>query len=93
MTEKQRRYKFGDYILRERKGRYYVYKLEGTNGDVRETYVGPLIDVVETYLKLKSEAGVLGGVPLTGPGGFEPPTTGSAGRHSVLAKLRAHYRL
>ncbi|WP_282958780.1 putative integrase [Acidianus ambivalens] len=28
MTEKQRRYKFGDYILRERKGRYYVYKLE-----------------------------------------------------------------
>ena len=96
MTEKQRRYKFGDYILRERKGRYYVYKLEGANGDVRETYVGPLIDVVETYLKLKLEAGVLGGIPLTptaGPGGFEPPTTGSAGRHSVLAKLRAHYRL
>lgn len=89
MTEKQRRYKFGDYILRERKGRYYVYKLEGTNGDVRETYVGPLIDVVETYIKLKLEAGVLGGVPLTGPGGFEPPTTGSEGRHSVLAKLRA----
>jgi len=25
------------------------------------------------------EAGVLGGVPLTGPGGFEPPTTGSGG--------------
>ncbi|MCG2908540.1 MAG: putative integrase, partial [Sulfolobales archaeon] len=36
------RYKFGDYILRERKGRYYVYKLEGANGVVRETYVGPL---------------------------------------------------
>ena len=92
MTEKQRRYKFGDVILRERKGRYYVYTLERANGDVRETYVGPLTDVVETYLKLKSEAGVLGGVPLTptaGPGGFEPPTTGSEGRHSVLAKLRA----
>ncbi|MCI4456273.1 MAG: putative integrase, partial [Sulfolobus sp.] len=28
MTEKQRRYKFGDFILRERKGRYYVYMLE-----------------------------------------------------------------
>lgn len=60
--------------------------------DVRETYVGPLTDVIETYIKLKLEAGVLGGVPLTptaGPGGFEPPTTGSGGRHSVLAKLRA----
>jgi len=79
LTEKQRRYKFGDIILRERKGRYYVYMLEGANGDVRETYVGPLTDVVETYLKLKLEAGVLGGVPLTGPGGFEPPTTGSGG--------------
>ena len=76
--------------MRERKGRYYVYTLERANGDVRETYVGPLIDVVETYLKLKDS---IGGVPLTGPGGFEPPTTGSAGRHSVLAKLRAHYRL
>ena len=57
------RYKFGDYILRERKGRYYVYKLEGTNGDVRERYVGPLIDVVETCLKLELEAGVLGVSP------------------------------
>ena len=48
------RNKFGGYILRERKGQYYVYKLD---------YVGPLIDVVETYLKLKLEAGVLGGAP------------------------------
>ena len=87
------RYKFGDIILRERKGRYYVYKLEGANGDVRETYVGPLIDVVETYLKLKNSIGGVGVPPTAGPGGFEPPTTGSAGRHSVLAKLRAHYRL
>ena len=67
------RYKFGGYILRERKGRYYVYKLEGANGDVRETYVGPLIDVVETYLKLKLEAGVLGGCPPNGPGGIRTP--------------------
>jgi len=53
MTEKQRRYKFGDYILRERKGRYYVYKLENVNGEIKERYVGSLIDVVESYLKLK----------------------------------------
>ena len=33
------------------------------DGDVWERYVGPLIDVVETYLKLKSEAGVLGVTP------------------------------
>jgi len=30
------------------------------DSDVRERYVGPLIDVAETYLKLKVEAGVLG---------------------------------
>jgi len=60
------RYKFGDYILRERKGRYYVYKLEGANGDVRETYVGPLIDVVETYLKLKDSIGGVGVPPQRG---------------------------
>ncbi|MCG2871829.1 MAG: putative integrase [Sulfolobales archaeon] len=33
------------------------------NGDVRKRYVGPLIDVAETYLKLKSETGVLGVTP------------------------------
>ena len=61
MGEKQSRYKFGDYILRERKGRYYVYKLEYENGDVKETYVGSLTDVVESYLKLKENSiGVLG---------------------------------
>ena len=84
MTEKQRRYKFGDYILRERKGRYYVYKLETVNGEVKERYVGPLIDVVETYEKMK--LGVLGGVPLMGvpptvrPPGFEPGITGLEGQ-------------
>ena len=87
MGEKQRRYKFGDYILRERKGRYYVYKLENVNGEVKERYVGPLADVVETYEKLK--LGVLGGTPLSGgvgvsptvrPPGFEPGTSAVAGR-------------
>ncbi len=62
MREKQRRYKFGDYILRERKGRYYVYKLEYEDGNAKERYIGPLADVVQTYEKLKS--GVLGGTPL-----------------------------
>ena len=61
MTEKQRRYKFGDYILRERKGRYYVYKLENVNSEVKERYVGSLIDVVESYEKMK--LGVLWGTP------------------------------
>ncbi|MFP3260236.1 MAG: putative integrase [Sulfolobus sp.] len=28
--------------MRERKGRYYVYKLETVNGEVKERYVGPL---------------------------------------------------
>lgn len=49
--------KFGNIIIRERKGKYYVYILETVNGDVRETYVGPLIDVVTTYRKLKDENG------------------------------------
>ncbi len=58
MTRGKTRYKYGDHILRERKGRYYVYKLEYENGKARETYVGPLIDVVKTYIKLKDNSGV-----------------------------------
>lgn len=50
MTRKKRRYKYGDYIIREIKGRYYVYKLETANGDVKERYVGPLDKVVEFYI-------------------------------------------
>ena len=88
MTEKQRRYKFGDYILRERKGRYYVYKLENVNGETKERYVGSLIDVVESYLKLKNSSGGVGVPPTTDPPGFEPGTYGSEGRRSVLAELR-----
>lgn len=60
--------------MRERKGRYYVYKLENENGKTKETYVGPLIDVAESYLKMK-EIGVLGVSPNMGPPGFEPGTT------------------
>ncbi|WCM38546.1 hypothetical protein GO599_00730 [Sulfolobus islandicus] len=60
MTKDKTRYKYGDYILRERKGRYYVYKLETINGEVKERYVGPLADVVKTYIKLKEKEGVLG---------------------------------
>ncbi|BAB65389.1 hypothetical protein STK_04054 [Sulfurisphaera tokodaii str. 7] len=79
MADKQRRYKFGEYILRERKGRYYVYKLETINGEVKERYVAPLIDVVETYIKLK-ESGSVGVSPTVRPPGFEPGITGLGGR-------------
>ncbi|QIW25296.1 hypothetical protein EWF20_02625 [Sulfolobus sp. S-194] len=68
--------KYGDYIIRERKGRYYVYKLENVSGEIKETYMGPLIDFVDTYLKLK--VGVLGYFSnRADPPGFEPGTTGS----------------
>ena len=70
MTEKQRRYKFGDYILRERKGRYYVYKLETVNGEVKERYIGPLTDVVETYEKLKNSSGGVGVYPHSAAAGI-----------------------
>ena len=46
MGEKHRRYEFGDYILRERKGRCYVYMLETVNGEVKERYVSSLVNVV-----------------------------------------------
>ena len=63
MTEKKTRYMYGDVIIRERKGRYYVYILERSNGETRERYVGPLIDVVQAYLKMKGEDGGSGGTP------------------------------
>ena len=90
MGEKQRRYKFGDYILRERKGRYYVYKLETINGETKERYVGPLIDVVETYLKLKDSSGGVGVSPTVGPLGLEPRTSAASGRRPNQARRRAH---
>ncbi|ADX82494.1 integrase [Sulfolobus islandicus HVE10/4] len=51
--------------------------METINGEVKERYVGPLADVVKTYIKLKEKEGVLGEfLPLTmGPPGFEPGTT------------------
>ncbi len=73
--------------MRERRGRYYVYKLEYEGGKARERYVGPLVDVVETYEKFKRMGGV-GTSPTTDPGGFEPPTTGLEGQRSVHAELR-----
>ncbi|QPG51248.1 putative integrase [Saccharolobus solfataricus] len=85
MTKEKTRYKYGDIIIRERKGRYYVYKLEMINGKVRETYVGPLIDVVESFIKLK-EIGGVGISPTTDPPGFEPGTTGSEGQRSIIIK-------
>ncbi|WP_409348567.1 putative integrase [Saccharolobus islandicus] len=59
-------------MLRERKGRYYVYKLETINGEIKERYVGPLADVVESYLKLKESNGIggVGGTPHNGAAGI-----------------------
>ncbi|MCG2888280.1 MAG: putative integrase [Sulfolobales archaeon] len=46
--------------------------MEGANGDVRERYVGPLTDVVETYLKLKDSSGGVGVPPTAGVLGGAP---------------------
>jgi hypothetical protein len=77
-------------ILYEFKGRYYTYKLENVNGEVKETYVGPLVDVVKTYIKLKNRSGDVGVSSITDPPGFEPGTTGSEGQRSILAELWVH---
>lgn len=41
-----RKTKFGDMVIHQIKGRYYVYKLKNVNGQVKETYVNPLVDLV-----------------------------------------------
>ncbi|WP_238025866.1 putative integrase, partial [Metallosphaera javensis (ex Hofmann et al. 2022)] len=82
MTEKKTRYKYGDVIIRERKGRYYVYVLEIVNGEMKERYLAPLVDVVRSYAKLKENGGVGGGAPQKGkwgPPGFEPGRVGWEG--------------
>ncbi len=83
MTKEKVRYKYGDYIIRQIKGRYYVYKIENVNSETKEHYVGSLIDVVETYLKLKeNRSGGLEGCPqpTVRPPGFEPGITGLEGQ-------------
>ncbi len=48
----------GQYKIRQRGNKYYVYKLENDDrGNVRERYVAPLDKVFETYLE------VVGGTP------------------------------
>ncbi len=80
------RYKFGGYILTEKERAYYVYKLENVDGDVRETYVGPLTDVVETYLKLKDSSGGLVAFPERARGDLNPrPPAPQAGTLSWLS--------
>ncbi len=80
MAKEKSRYKYGEYIIRPIKGRYYVYKLENINGETRERYVGPLVDVVETYLKLKENGDVGAPDPHMRPPGFEPGITGLGGQ-------------
>ena len=52
----------GDVIIRRGKGGITSYILDHSNGVARERYVGPLTDVVNTYLKVKegNESGGLG---------------------------------
>ena len=45
---------FGDIRIREVKGRYYVYIVEkDLKGQRRDRYVGPLSDVVRSYIGYK----------------------------------------
>ncbi|AHC51214.1 integrase [Sulfolobus acidocaldarius SUSAZ] len=47
------------FYVKEIKGKYYVYVIEkGQDGKERQTYVGALDKIIETYM------GVLGGNPL-----------------------------
>ncbi len=63
MAKEKSRYKYGEYIIRPIKGRYYVYKRENVNGEVKERYVGSLSGVIESYLKLKDSSGSAGVPP------------------------------
>ncbi len=54
-----RTFLFGDIRIREVRGSYYVYFVEkGQDRKMKEIYVGPLADMVKTYLKLKDKSGV-----------------------------------
>ena len=46
------------------------------NGEVKERYVSSLVNVVQSYLKLKKELGY----PTVRPPGFEPGITGLGGQ-------------
>ncbi len=61
----------GQYKIRQRGNRYYVYKIEkDSKGNVSERYIGPLDKIMEFYYKKG-----------LGPG-FEPGTSGSTARRS-----------
>lgn len=72
MEEMHCRYRFSYYILRERKGRYYVCKLEYIEGDAKGNCVWPLAEVVETYEKVKEDNSgyVRRYSPIYGPAGI-----------------------
>ncbi|TRM77610.1 integrase, partial [Sulfolobus sp. A20-N-F8] len=66
----------GQYKIRQRGNKYYVYIVEkDERGNVKETYVGPLDKIVETYLKLKNGIGGVGVSPTVDRPGFEPGTS------------------
>jgi len=62
----------GQYKIRQRGKKYYVYKIEkDSNGNVKETYVGPLDKIVEFYVSI----GGVGVSPTVDRPGFEPGTS------------------
>ncbi|WP_236748937.1 putative integrase [Acidianus manzaensis] len=68
-SNKKKTYTFGDIIIREVKSRYYVYLSRVSSTDGKEHYVGPLDDVIKSYLKMEENSlGV--GIPHTAAAGI-----------------------
>ena len=75
----------GQYKIRQRGNKYYVYKLENDDkGNVRERYVGPLDKVVEFYVS----SGGVGVSPTMDRPGFEPGTSRVRTEHSSRLSYR-----
>ena len=64
------------YVVKWINGRPYVYFQQRIEGRVVTEYIGPLVRIVEFYLKYKDKLEV---VPRPG---FEPGFSGSRGRHT-----------
>ena len=79
------------YRIRKIRGRYYLYK-EWYDRERRAKVsrsLGPLDEIERLVLEARARAGKRRTQGLAGPRGFEPRTTGSAGRRPILARRRA----
>ena len=75
----------GQYKIRQRGKKYYVYKIEkDSNGNVKETYIGPLDKIVEFYVSI----GGVGVSPTVDRPGFEPGTSRMPTEHSSRLSYR-----